>query len=142
MGVEAAGACDAVVFATCVGVLDASPDNCAAAWGLIEGEALMPLLDPGGAPVADTVSETPDDVRTFQLGTYKGSEAHPGAVKPPASGHGVCDSIVPLGAAPVPPTVGGADGAAVAGAAATDSDAAPAWRPGWEPDWRPVWELA
>jgi len=42
-----------VVAGACVAVLAASPGNCLAIWGLIDAEALMPLVDPLAVPVAD-----------------------------------------------------------------------------------------
>ena len=46
-----------MVAGACVAVLAASPGNCLAIWGLIDAEALMPLVDPLAVPVADPVAE-------------------------------------------------------------------------------------
>jgi hypothetical protein len=57
-----------VVIGPCVGVFEASPGNCTAVWGLIEGTAFMAP----GACVA--VAKLPDDGMD-EVGTLKGSEA-------------------------------------------------------------------
>jgi hypothetical protein len=54
---------------------------------LIEGEALMPFvdpLDPVGAPVAGPADESANEVVAFVVGTFNGSELQPsaGAVPP------------------------------------------------------------
>jgi hypothetical protein len=40
---------------------------------LIEGEALMPPVDPVAAPVADPAGEIADELGILKLGTLKGS---------------------------------------------------------------------
>jgi hypothetical protein len=55
---------------------------------LIDGEALMPLVDPVAAPAVDPAGEIADEPGefepdTFELGTFNGSEAQPGEVTAP-----------------------------------------------------------
>ena len=56
-------------------LLAASPGNCLAISGLIDAEALMPLVDPVAAPTADPAGTIADGPVTFELGTFNGSVA-------------------------------------------------------------------
>jgi hypothetical protein len=63
---EGAGS-EAVLIGPCVGVFEASPGNCRAVWGLVEGTA---FIAPGACV---TVPRLPDD-RMDEVGTLNGSE--------------------------------------------------------------------
>jgi hypothetical protein len=73
---------------------------------LIDGEALMPLVDAVGAPVvavpaADPAGETADELGAFKLGTDNGSDAQPSAVA--ALLTEVVDAEQGVSVRPVPP---------------------------------------
>jgi hypothetical protein len=53
---------DEVLFGACVAALRASPGNCRACWELIDGEALMPVVDPGADPAVGATGRPVDEL--------------------------------------------------------------------------------
>jgi len=80
------GADAAVVFGACVEALEVSPGNCAARCGLIDGEALMPAVDPVVSPFAEFGCGTGRVVGTVVAGTFSGSADVSLRLVPPGTG--------------------------------------------------------
>jgi hypothetical protein len=101
--------------------LVASPDNCLAISGLIDAEALMPLVDPVAAPAADPAGAIAEGPVTFELGTFNGSVAQSSAdaapmIDVPDVEQGIAVRPVPLEFACVAPGVTEAGGTGMPGA--------------------------
>jgi hypothetical protein len=99
-------------------LLAASPGNCLAISGLIDAEALMPLVDPVAAPTADPAGTIADGPVTFELGTFNGSVAQSSADTAPVPDveQGIAVRPVPPEFACVAPGVTEAGGTGVPGA--------------------------
>jgi hypothetical protein len=80
------GADAAVAFGACVEALEVSPGNCAARCGLIDGEALMPTVDPVDSLLAELGCGTGSVVGTVVAGTFSGSAEVSLKLVPPGTG--------------------------------------------------------